>query len=173
MSGIFYDLAPHLVHNALNLFGVPLSVYNILSYQRDSSSLVDDGFEMILTYPNNFKVYLGASMIERTNRPKLKIVGLNKTYLKEGFDNPDIVNEDVGLYQENINKSVLTDNDLNESNIKLLSGKHYMFYEDFYTDLYSIKLPEKDKDLSLNVVLIMEKALESNLKEDNIRLEQK
>lgn len=47
MSGIFYDLAPHLVHNALNLFGVPLSVYNFLSYQRDSSSLVDDGFEMI------------------------------------------------------------------------------------------------------------------------------
>lgn len=109
-------------------------------------------------------------MIERTNRPKLKIVGLNKTYLKDGFDNPDIVNEDVGLYQENINKSVLIDNDLNESNIKLLSGKHYMFYEDFYTDLYSIKLPEKDKDLSLNVVLIMEKALESNLKETNIKL---
>src|SRR5690606_28449081 len=49
-SGIHYDLGAHLIDQALQLFGLPDSVFADLRVQRDGAKAVDD-FEIILSYP--------------------------------------------------------------------------------------------------------------------------
>lgn len=168
MAGIFYDLAPHLVHHSIDLFGMPKSVTNHLYYDRDGA-IVDDHFEMILNYENGFKSRLGALMLEREAIPKIKLEGTLKTYSKYGFDTPDSVNEPVNsTYQTDELRSVLTDDTLNESNVPLLLGKHYLFYDIFGTEVNEKTLVSVDNNLALGVVLVLEKALESHEKRKTI-----
>ena len=79
MAGIFYDLAPHLVHHSIKLFGLPISVNCNIYFDRDNA-IVDDHFEITLYYDNGFKAFLGAEMLERNPKPRLELVGVNQTY---------------------------------------------------------------------------------------------
>lgn len=161
MAGIFYDLAPHLVHHAIDLFGLPNSVYNDLYFDRDGA-LVDDHFEMTLYYDNGFKAKLGALMLQREQLPKIKLEGTKLTYSKYGFDTPDSVNAPTSdLYQDIPLKSVLTGNDLIEKNIPLLKGQHFHFYDNFGSEVLNNQTTSIDENLALGVILVMEKALES------------
>lgn len=160
MAGIFYDLAPHLVHHALDLFGMPNAVYNNLFFDR--KSVVDDHFEMIMYYDNDFKVYLGAEMLERNPLPRIELVGSKKTYLKYGFDSPDSVNvPPTEKYQKGNLKSVIIDNELNAVDIPILLGSHYLFYENLATEITNKTTESVDTKLALGVILVMEKAMES------------
>lgn len=171
MAGIFYDLAPHLVHHALDLFGMPNAVYNNLFYDR--KSIVDDHFEMIMYYDNDFKVYLGAEMLERNPLPRIELVGSEKTYVKYGYDNPDSVNV-LGkeTYQKGNLKSVIIDNNLKEEPIPLLLGLHYLFYDNLALEINSHILDSVDTPLALGVILVMEKAMESYHKKTTIKVPQ-
>lgn len=162
MAGIFYDLAPHLVHHSLDLFGLPNSITNHLYYDRDGA-VVDDHFEMILNYDKGFKARIGAVMLMRESVPKLQLEGTKLTYSKYGFDIPDSVDEkSEELYQTNELRSVLVDDNLEESNIALYRGKQYLFYENLGNEILTGELKSVDNDLALGVVLVMEKALESH-----------
>lgn len=161
MAGIFYDLAPHLVHHAIDLFGMPNAVYNELFFDRDNS-LVDDHFELTMHYDNGFKAFLGAEMLERNPLPRIEIVGVNNTYAKYGFDNPDSVNFPLNeTYQKPHLRSVLIDNNLNEINVPILLGAHYKFYENLAYEITNNITDSVDTKLALGVILVMEKAMES------------
>lgn len=170
MAGIFYDLAPHLVHHSIDLFGLPNSVYcNIFSDRIDS--VVDDHFEMTLFYDNGFTAKLGAEMLERDPLPKIQLVGTNYTYSKYGFDLPDSVNEPVKeIYQTSNLRSVLIDDNLSETEIQLMLGKHYLFYDNLGTEVIDKNLNSPDTDLALGVILVMEKALQSVKEHKTIKL---
>lgn len=164
MAGIFYDLAPHLVHHAIDLFGLPNSVFNTLHHDR-TGAIVDDHFEMILFYDNGFTARLGAEVLERDHKPKIQYVGELATYSKFGFDNPDSVNELIPeANQPDLLRSVLTKNDFVEVKVPIKEGKHYLFYDNFGKDVISKELDSKDNKLAMGVVLVMEKAWESNSK---------
>jgi len=164
MAGLFYDLGPHIVHNAIDLFGMPESVFAQLYLEADNI-VVDDHFEILLNYNNGFKVLLGAEMYLRDERPKLRLIGSKHTYVKYGHDVPDSVSYPVDdIYQESNLKSLLIDNLETAYKIDLLKGKHYLFYEDFYKDFKNKNYDNEDVKLNLSVVLVMEKALESFVK---------
>lgn len=166
MAGIFYDLAPHLVHHVIDLFGYPKKVSCNITFDR-SNSIVDDHFEMALYYEDGFIATLGAEMLEREPLARIKVVGEDRTYVKYGYDYPDSINEKPSkLYQEGSLRSVLIDNNLKEEKVPLLLGKHYTYYENFYNEVNS-NLESPDTNLALMVILIMEKAFESN-KENQI-----
>lgn len=160
MAGIFYDLAPHLVHHVIELFGIPNSVSNSLFFDRKGET--DDHFEMQLNYDNGFTCFLGAEMFERDPKPRLELVATKGTYVKYGFDSPDTTNAPfTDIYQDDKLRSEFIDENLNVEKIPLLKGKHYLFYEKLGSGIIDDTNDDVDTNLALAVIMVMQKALEA------------
>jgi scyllo-inositol 2-dehydrogenase (NADP+) len=160
MGGLFYDLAPHLVHHTVSLFGLPESVFLNLFFEREGS-VVDDHFELTMYYPA-MTAFVGGDMFERELRPRLHLIGTKASYVKYGFDYPDSVNvKPENPYQETNLRSVFKTSPDDEEYIPLLKGKHYRFYEMLAEHIANGLTEDEDKELALAVILTMEKAMES------------
>jgi scyllo-inositol 2-dehydrogenase (NADP+) len=61
-TGLQYDLGPHLLDQAISLFGKPLSYYKVLAKNRKGTK-VDDYFQIHLSFENDVHVYLTANML--------------------------------------------------------------------------------------------------------------
>lgn len=83
-SGLWYDLGPHLVDQALQLFGMPSAVEATLEIQRHGAQAVDC-FRVQLTYPRP-RVVLRAGMLGIDNGPRFVVQGSRGHYLKCGLD---------------------------------------------------------------------------------------
>ena len=91
-GGMLYDLGPHLIDQALQLFGAPEWVFCTQLTQRDGAQ-ADDAFELILgSSAHNYPyINLGASMFSAAGdsaqgAPRFKVNGRRATWLKSGFD---------------------------------------------------------------------------------------
>jgi predicted dehydrogenase len=83
-SGLFYDLGPHLIDQALVLFGKPKSIFTDLAiYRKDC--IVDDYFETIFYYDDK-KVILKGFYLSAINEPRFTIYGDMASYQKLGHD---------------------------------------------------------------------------------------
>lgn len=83
-AGVLNDLGPHLVDQAICLFGMPLAVYADIRITRPLS-LVDDYFELLLNYTDKV-VRLKASCIVREPVSSYIIHGQNGSFLKSRTD---------------------------------------------------------------------------------------
>ncbi|MDF2479267.1 MAG: oxidoreductase [Sphingobacterium sp.] len=83
-SGIFYDLGPHLIDQALQLFGKPNAVFADLAIQRDHAKAIDN-FDCILYY-DNLRVSLKGSMLAKEPTPRYRLFGMNGNFVKNGVD---------------------------------------------------------------------------------------
>jgi len=83
-AGIWYDLAPHLVDQALLLFGLPSRVTAMLAGLRDGA-LGDDWAHAILTYPDK-RVIIHASMLAAGGSPRFLAHGTAGSFVKQGPD---------------------------------------------------------------------------------------
>jgi scyllo-inositol 2-dehydrogenase (NADP+) len=166
MSGIFYDLAPHIIHHCVYLFGEPVSVFNRIYLDRPGS-VTDDHFELMLIY-KEMTCYVGAEPYEREPIPKLKLVGTEATYVKYGFDEPEVVtksNQDSYTHKPHLSFYINTPNE--KTTIPVLIGAHHQFYDKVYDDIVKPKAVDDDELLAISVIKIMEKAMIS-AKEDKI-----
>lgn len=87
-SGMLYDLGAHLIDQALALFGMPKTIFAMVSNQRQLKETdVADDFTIILGYENSFKAILRSSMLAR-HAPVLRfnLRGMNGSYRKEYLD---------------------------------------------------------------------------------------
>jgi scyllo-inositol 2-dehydrogenase (NADP+) len=170
MAGNFYDLAPHLVHHVVSLFGLPNKVYNKLFYDRKGSN-VDDHFEMVMYYDHGLRCYLGAEMLDRDPKPRHKLVGTKASYVKYGFDIPDTVyDKSDNLYQNrHIRSDYITDLKHIE-HVDVLKGQHYRFYDLLAEHINQIPKTDEDKTLALSVILVMELAMKSSMLGEEIEM---
>jgi len=83
-SGLLYDLGPHMIDQALNLFGMPSEVFADLRIQREFAKTTDN-FELILNY-DLMKVTLKAGMLVKSPLPKYTLIGNEGTFIKYGCD---------------------------------------------------------------------------------------
>ena len=83
-AGLWYDLGPHLVHQALTLFGVPDTVQAALRIQRPGGH-VDDWFHAVLDYPAR-QVILSSSMLAADRPPRFVVRGTTGSLVKHGSD---------------------------------------------------------------------------------------
>lgn len=83
-SGITWDLAPHLIDQALVLFGKPLFVLARISKQR-SGAVVDDSFEMLLSF-ETVNVTLASSCFRAGENQRFVVEGEYGTFCKAGLD---------------------------------------------------------------------------------------
>jgi scyllo-inositol 2-dehydrogenase (NADP+) len=84
-SGVLFDLAPHLIDQALNLFGTPVSLCADIRIEREGFA-TDDAFDLFLRYPGSLRVQLSATMLAATTRPRLRIFGTRGSLVKMDFD---------------------------------------------------------------------------------------
>lgn len=83
-SGIWYDLGPHLIDQALQLFGTPEGVRADLEMQREGAQTVDY-FHVLLRYGRG-RVILHASSLVRGDLPRFIVHGRTASYIKYGMD---------------------------------------------------------------------------------------
>lgn len=83
-SGVLFDLGPHLIDQAVVLFGRPLALSAAIVTER-AASRVDDHFEIALRY-ETFSVRLGAGMMMASPGPRFRVSGSLGTYIKRGTD---------------------------------------------------------------------------------------
>lgn len=83
-GGVLWDLGPHLVDQALQLFGPPDAVSADLAAQRDGA-LTDDYFELTLRY-GPMRCILSASCLVAAPRPRFAVHGTKASFLTFGVD---------------------------------------------------------------------------------------
>jgi predicted dehydrogenase len=83
-SGVWYDLGPHLIDQALVLFGPPESVQADLRVQRPGGSAVD-WFHAILGY-GSMRVILASSMLATDPPARFLVRGTKGSLTKRGGD---------------------------------------------------------------------------------------
>jgi len=88
-AGVLRDLGPHIIDQALHLFGYPEAVHGDVRITRENS-LVDDWFDITLYYPEK-RVRLKAGFFVREAVPAYVVHGKKGSFLKERGD----IQEDV------------------------------------------------------------------------------
>ena len=83
-AGLWYDLAPHLLDQALQLFGAPLGITADIAVQRDGGE-TDDYFHALLRYPR-LRVILHASTMMAAHDLRFSVHGTRGSYVKQGLD---------------------------------------------------------------------------------------
>ena len=83
-AGVWYDLAPHMIDQALCLFGLPDAVQANFLLQRPGAQAVDWA-HAVLSYPHH-RVILHASMIAAGGTPRFLVHGDKGSLVKHGID---------------------------------------------------------------------------------------
>ena len=163
MPGVFYDLAPHLLDHALRLFGLPERLYAKSFIDRPGGK-VDDHFEMILYYKDGLTATLGAHKLDRHPRPRFELIGTKATYVKDGYDHPDVLHaEPVDTHHPPSDKSriIVDGHPFTTEQVPLRLGRHYVYFERLLDDIRHPKTDDPDKVHALQVVKLMELAQSS------------
>lgn len=84
-NGLVYDLGPHLLDNAIALFGKPLSFNKTTGIYRDNSQ-VPDYFHYHLVYPNQLNVYLTSGLLIAQEQPGFVVNGTLGSFVKNRTD---------------------------------------------------------------------------------------
>ncbi|MEE3649281.1 MULTISPECIES: oxidoreductase [unclassified Brenneria] len=83
-SGIWYDLGPHLLDQALQLFGFPVAIQVDMAQLRPGSKAIDY-FHATLIYPQR-RIVLHASMLAAAPSARYIVHGTRGSFVKYGLD---------------------------------------------------------------------------------------
>jgi len=83
-AGVLFDLGPHVIDQALILFGEPQSITASAFNQRETSQ-IDDAFDVCMEYPG-MRAMLRARIIAFAPGPHFLIHGTKGSFVKYGMD---------------------------------------------------------------------------------------
>ena len=177
-AGILKDLGPHLIDQALCLFGLPESVFADIRITREHS-LVDDYIDILLYY-SDFRVRLKAGFFVREAIPAFVVHGKKGSFLKP---RGDVQEDDLKLGKkpnfdtwgkEQKDKEGLLHTefhgDILMENIPTLQGNYYDFFDGVYNSISNgIQEPVTAQD-GVHVMQIIEAAIQSSAQKKAINL---
>jgi len=88
-SGLLSDLGPHMIDQAIRLFGMPDAVAGDVTTQRPHAG-VDDYFEIVLRYGAR-RVTIGSASLVAAPRPRFALHGTKGSFVKYGIDPQEAV----------------------------------------------------------------------------------
>jgi predicted dehydrogenase len=169
-AGILKDLGPHLIDQALFLFGLPQSVFADIRITREHS-LVDDYIDILLYYPN-FRVRLKAGFFVREAIPSFVVHGKKGSFLKP---RGDVQEDDLKLgkkpnletwgTESEAHQGLLhteVNNDVFKANLLTLQGNYYDFFEGVYQSVVNNKPEPVTAQDGVHVMQIIEAAIQSS-----------
>lgn len=172
-TGIFFDLAPHLIDHAVLLFGLPDAITADVRCERDNA-VADDAFDLMLHYPRDLRAVLRATMLAATTRPRFLLQGTKGTYVKQAFDvqEPKLRagripwEETPSQSERHDNEGVLTVVEADGAARERRISPGNSDYRDFYANVRDAMLGRAELAVSpqhaLNVMRILELARESS-----------
>ena len=129
-AGLLLDLGPHLIDQALTLFGLPKAVWADVLAQREGSR-IDDYFALTLDY-GPMRVLLSASMLVAEPRPRFAVHGSGGSFVKYGVD-PQEAELKAGADPRETGADpadgVLTSADGTRETVATERGRYLSFYE--------------------------------------------
>lgn len=177
-AGILKDLGPHLIDQALCLFGLPNAVSGDIRFTREHS-LVDDWIDLTLFY-DDFRMRLKASFFVREAHPAYTIHGKKGSFLKARGDiqedelklskKPNL--SDWGTEPKNLEGLLHTEREGKEVKEKIptLQGNYYNLFDGLYESIIkNTKEPVTAQD-GVNVMKVIEAAIESNASQKRVNL---
>jgi scyllo-inositol 2-dehydrogenase (NADP+) len=177
-AGCMYDLGPHVIDQALYLFGMPDAVFADSAITRPTSK-VDDYFEILLYYPTK-RVRLKASYFVREPFPSFVVHGSLGSFLKSRADiqEPQLQasvkpgSADWGVEPESAKGLLHTERNgtVIKEYVPTLVGNYGEYYEGIYNALRHNKpMPVTGED-GVNTITIIETAFASSKEKKVIEL---
>nr|WP_315163468.1 Gfo/Idh/MocA family oxidoreductase [uncultured Flavobacterium sp.] len=177
-AGILKDLGPHLIDQALYLFGFPKAVFADIRITR-AHSLVDDYIDILLYYAD-FRVRLKAGFFVREPIPSFIVHGEKGSFLKP---RGDVQEDDLKLgkkpnldswgTESEIHQGLLhteINNDIYKANLPTLQGNYYDFFDGVYQSIVHNKTEPVTAQEGVHVMQIIEAALQSSEQKTVINL---
>jgi predicted dehydrogenase len=177
-AGILKDLGPHLIDQALYLFGFPTTVYADIRTTR-AHSLVDDWIDIVLYY-SNFRVRLKAGFFVREANPAYVLHGKIGSFLKHRGDvqedelkagkKPNV--DDWGtepIAKEGLLHTII-DGEMIRKTLPTLQGNYYDFFEGIYQAIVNDIVEPVTALEGIQVMKIIEAALQSSEEKKGIDL---
>lgn len=169
-AGLLYDLGPHLIYEALQLFGKPDAIFADNTILR-SFSKVDDYFEILLYYPRK-RVRLKASNQVREPLPSFVLHGSLGSLIKSRADTQesDLLagkkpgGENWGVEADSEKGFLHTEKDskIIKESIAAPHGDYMEYFDQMYKAIrFNEPVPVTAED-GLEVIKIIETALKSN-----------
>lgn len=84
-TGLWYDLAPHLLDQVVVLFGMPSSIFVNFASQRDGA-VVDDWFHAILEWSSGVRAVLHVTALSAWQCPRWQVHGTKGSFICWGLD---------------------------------------------------------------------------------------
>jgi predicted dehydrogenase len=84
-AGILFDIGPHLIDHAMQLFGCPEAVTADVRIEREGG-LADDAFDIMFQYPKSMRAVLSSNILAATQRPRFLLFGTKGAFRKQSFD---------------------------------------------------------------------------------------
>jgi predicted dehydrogenase len=169
-TGSLYNLGPHLIDQALVLFGSPHAVYADLQIQREGGKVIDY-FELMLYY-KGLKVTLKSSYLVREPGPRYILHGNEGSFIKYGGDTQEAhlksggspLAENYGQEPESFWGTLNTQ--LKDLHVKGRIETEKGSYLGYYDNIYSV-IREKSELIvkpqqALQTIEIIEAAIQSN-----------
>lgn len=167
VSGIVYGLMPHLLDQAICLFGKPIRYFKTTGINR-SGSMVDDYAFIHLVYPDNLNVFLHTSLLVANPLPAFVLHGTKGSYIKNRKDVQEKqldqglspLDKNYGLEMPGAEGELTL---VDESGNKIteyrsaVKGDYSEFYEAAYQHIRNYKpFPVKDEQLLWQIEMIEE-----------------
>jgi predicted dehydrogenase len=169
-NGVLYDLGPHLIDQALYLFGLPQNITADIRLQRPHAR-ADDYFDIRLDY-GFLKVILKAGMLVREPGPRYMIHGTKGSFIKYGNDPQEallkqgILPDSPQWGSENEQQFGLLHTEIDEQDTVMkypsLQGNYGLFYINLYQALTNDAELKEKPEHGYNTVRLIELAFESN-----------
>lgn len=177
-AGLLKDLGPHLVDQALHLFGMPDAVYADIRITREISQ-VDDYFDLLLYYPKH-RVRLKSGYLVREPLPSYIIHGHNGSFLKPRADvqEADLVagkmpgGKDWGKEPDNAMGLIHTmvNGELIRKQIPSCQGNYMAYYDGVFESIRNGHLMPVSSTDGILVMQLLEAAIESNQQKNLVML---
>ena len=145
-NGLWYDLGPHLMDQAFQLFGQPKSYSADIKKQRVGAVGIDY-FDVTFEY-DTFRYCIHAGMLEKDPTPRWVIKGTKGTYTKQGVDPQEAclnageqpTDSDWGIEDTKyFGKIALLDGQIMQ--YPTLPGDYRIFYQGVYETIRNEALP--------------------------------
>lgn len=169
-AGILKDLGPHIIDQALCLFGFPEALFADIRTTRENSQ-VDDWFDITLFYPD-CRVRLKAGFFVREPLPSYILHGTKGSFLKSRGDiqedelklgkKPMVTDWGIEpLYKSGVLHTEIEGTTVRE-NVPTLPGNYYGFFDGLYQSIRkNLPEPVTSQD-GIAVMRIIESSIESN-----------
>jgi predicted dehydrogenase len=177
-AGLLYDLGPHLIDQALVLFGFPDAIFADIRTVRPGSE-VDDCFELLLYYPR-LRVRLKSGYHYREPIPAYTLFGTKGSFHKSRADvqerdlqagiSPDSVHWGIEPKEEEGWLHTETEAGMIQQHWPTEVGNYLRYYEAIYHQIREAATAPVSADEGISIVLLIEAALQSSLQQRVIQL---